>query len=49
MTKQDIVIIWLSLQITFMSVMWLKAEKQLSYLQGQQHIFDLQTESEEGH
>ena len=34
MTKEDIVIIWLSLQIVVMSFLYTAAIKQASYLQG---------------
>lgn len=46
MTK-DIVIVWLSIQIAIMSFFWMKAEKKVSYLQGQQQVYDWATQAEE--
>lgn len=46
MDKIDLVLIWLSLQIAaVMSVFWMKAEKRVSYLEGQQAIYQWQTEA----
>ena len=35
MDKRDLIMLWLSLQISLMSWFWLKAEKRVSYLEGQ--------------
>ncbi len=47
MDNKNLVIIWLSLQIAVISWFWMKAEKKVSYLEGQQHIFDMQAEAED--
>ena len=38
MTYERLVIIFLSLQITFVSYMWMRTEKQLSFVQGQMSV-----------
>ena len=48
MTRHDLIVIWLSLQISILSWFWMKAEKRVSYLEGQQAIWDAQTEAEQG-
>ena len=46
MTK-DIVIVLLSIQIALMSFFWTKAEKTVSYLQGQQAVHDWASQVED--
>lgn len=45
MDKRDIVLLWLSIQIAAMSLFGMKAEKRVSYLEGQQAIYQWQTEA----
>jgi len=40
MNKENIIIIWLTIQLTLASFMWLRAEKKAAYLAGRQAIYD---------
>lgn len=48
MNKTDVVLIWLSLQLAACSFFWMKAEKKLSYLEGQRQIWAWASEAEDG-
>ncbi len=38
MNMKDVVIVWLSLQIAVMSILWMRAEKRVSYYEGQHDL-----------
>lgn len=48
MQKADWVIIWISIQLSIASFFWMKAEKRVSYYEGQQAIWDAQSVAEDG-
>lgn len=48
MTRQDYVIIGLSLQLSVASWFWMKAEKKASRLEGIQQVYEWQSIAEDG-
>lgn len=47
MDRRDLVIIWLSIQIAVMSVLWMKDARRTAYLEGQHDIFEWQSQAAE--
>ncbi len=48
MTKENLVIIWLSIQIAVMSWLWMQAEKKVSYYEGQHDLQTWASEAQDG-
>lgn len=48
MNRSDWVIVWLSLQVSFISWSWLQAEKRASYLSGRLNAFIDSARAEDG-
>jgi hypothetical protein len=49
MTKEDLIIVYLSLSLLFVQYQWLQAERKASYLQGKLEAFTfLETDHDDG-